>query len=237
MSRPNTGYGVALNRMLALARGAFITRMDPDDVCLPERLAKQVAFMAARPDVVAVGTGVVHIEEFGIELDVEVVPTDHETIDSLLLKGMGGAIRHPTLMMRRAAFEQVGGYDERYPTAQDLDLFLRLGEVGRLANLQEPLLKYRLHKGSANVAKAKQQVQRAQAIVDEARRRRGIAEPFQVPDWSTRQTPMELYAAWGWRVLQKGYWWAAFRYGARMVVEQPANPLGYRLMACAIRGY
>ena len=54
-SRPNTGYTVALNEMLAMASGQFVARMDADDVAMPQRLQKQVDYLCAHPNCVVVG--------------------------------------------------------------------------------------------------------------------------------------------------------------------------------------
>ena len=62
ISRANTGYVVALNEGLALARGEFIARMDADDISLPARFDKQVAYLRHNPDCVLLGSSVMHMD-------------------------------------------------------------------------------------------------------------------------------------------------------------------------------
>lgn len=57
---------------------------------------------------------------------------------------------HPAVVIRRSALNQTGGYDERFITSQDLDLFLRLSEVGEVKNLDELLFSWRQHSKSVN---------------------------------------------------------------------------------------
>jgi glycosyltransferase involved in cell wall biosynthesis len=63
VSRPNTGYVIALNEMLAMARGEFIARIDADDIALPERFEVQVAYLREHPEVVCLGSKVQFIDE------------------------------------------------------------------------------------------------------------------------------------------------------------------------------
>jgi hypothetical protein len=75
--------------------------------------------------------------------------------------------------MRREALERVGMY-RKWPAAQDLDLFLRLAEIGKLANVREVLLHYRQHMGSVGHAKMAKQLETCRQIVTEAYARRGL---------------------------------------------------------------
>src|SRR4051812_18975953 len=104
VSRPNTGYAIALNEALALATGEFVARMDADDVSLPQRLARQVEYLRAHPECVAVGTGVRFIAAGGTPIARGFRrPRTHEEIDAFHLQRMSSALPHPTVMMRRAA--------------------------------------------------------------------------------------------------------------------------------------
>src|SRR5579859_2675921 len=90
-SRPNTGLTIALNEALGYARGRYLARMDSDDVSLPRRLEKQVAFMEDHPDHVAVGCRVVLIDP-DAELLGEIYRFEsHEQIDRLHLEAGWGA--------------------------------------------------------------------------------------------------------------------------------------------------
>lgn len=174
MRRPNTGIVGALNDGLALARGEFVARMDGDDLAAPQRFETQLAFLAARPHCVAVGSAVWLIDAAGAVVDRYFPPLDHASIEHHLLLGNGGALIHPSLLLRRAALAAVGGYRREYDRAEDLDLFLRLAQRGTLANLAAPLLRYRLHLGSTNFVHREQQRRLCERLVAAARAERGL---------------------------------------------------------------
>src|SRR5205814_9129619 len=97
----------------------------------------------------------------------------HEALDAALLR-KGWPVVHPAVMMRREAVLAIGGYSEKYPTNQDHDLFLRLAEHGKLANLPDVLLQYRQHFQSITLAKSKQQGDMVEATLREAYTRRAM---------------------------------------------------------------
>jgi hypothetical protein len=139
------GFVPALNQGIALARAEFIARMDADDVALPDRFARQVAYLEAHPEVGAVGgqilaliDGTATVPPWWID-----TPLDHDAIVSALRHR--NAIHHPTAMIRRDALRSVGGYREAFVVVQDYDLWLRLSERTRLANLCDRVLRYRFH--------------------------------------------------------------------------------------------
>jgi glycosyltransferase involved in cell wall biosynthesis len=141
----NQGCAKSLNAGARAAAGEWIARMDADDICLPDRLERQLRFVDANPDVVLVGAQVELMDSAGTSLGFPSLPTAHDDIDRSLLYG-GWPIVHPVTMFRRSAFERIGGYvDENIGTLEDHDLFIKLAEVGRVANLADVLLRYRRH--------------------------------------------------------------------------------------------
>lgn len=140
----NRGLAESLNRAFAAANGTLIARMDSDDVSLPERLARQVAFLEAHPEIDVVGTGAYLIDEEGRELGVHSRPCEHDALAAQLLKCT--PFIHPSVMMRRRFLEALGGYDARLRRAQDLDLWWRGKSAFRYANLPEPLLRYHVRR-------------------------------------------------------------------------------------------
>jgi glycosyltransferase involved in cell wall biosynthesis len=176
LSRANTGIVRALNDGLAIARGELIARMDGDDISLPGRLERQVWFMEQNPDCVAAGTDAEWIDTEGLPFQRIKNPRGHEEIVAALLEGNGGAMVHPTCIFRREAIEKVGGYSRELSRwGEDLDLFLRLSEIGRLANQGEMLFQYRLRPGSINTAGSLGQRKAIFEVVRAARVRRGLA--------------------------------------------------------------
>ena len=126
LSRANTGIVGALNDGIALARANYIARMDGDDVSLPERLERQVAYLDAHPKCVLLGTHVLRVDPAGLPIGPETQPLDHAGILARLLEGFAGTLTHPSVVIRCSALAAVGGYREQYQWVEDFDLFLRL---------------------------------------------------------------------------------------------------------------
>ena len=179
--RPNTGYLHALNEGLALCSGELVARMDADDVALPERFERQIRYLREHPECLAVGCGMLRIDADGDLICEEPMPPAHDEIEERLLKGLG-ALPHPSAMIRREAMLAVGGYREAYYGAEDHDLWLRLAERGRLANLPEPLLKCRIHPENFTFANEENTRQALAASVADAYRRRGLPAPERTLD-------------------------------------------------------
>ncbi|WP_322964778.1 glycosyltransferase family 2 protein [Sphingomonas fuzhouensis] len=141
--QPNRGLIASLNLMIAEARGEYIARMDGDDIALPERFARQIAFLDAHPDHGVVGSRVIAMRENGedrIERPID-HPVSTEAVHAALESGP--LLCHPSVMMRRSLLMAVGGYRAAYRHCEDYDLWLRLAERTRMANLPERLLRYR----------------------------------------------------------------------------------------------
>ncbi len=194
VSRPNKGLTKTLNEGLALARGKYLARMDGDDVCLPRRLAGQVQYLDAHPDCVLVGGQVELIDPDGLLICLkDKMWLDHADIDQALMT-RGWPLVHPAVTMRMDALRAVGGFNEKYVTNQDHDLFLRLAEHGRVANLPDVLLQYRQHFESVSLAKAEQQAHVVGDILAEAYARRGLPLPDNMRHSRSRQmTPVQHY--------------------------------------------
>jgi GT2 family glycosyltransferase len=139
-----SGVSAALNRACAEARSTYLARMDADDVALPERLALQVAFLKAHPDVVVVGGAGIFTDERGLELGVSPYPETDAEVAEILDSGRSPVI-HPSVTMARKAFRAVGGYRSIVDGAEDYDLWLRMSSHGRITNIPEPVLRYRIH--------------------------------------------------------------------------------------------
>jgi glycosyltransferase involved in cell wall biosynthesis len=171
------GLAPALQRLTQEARGELLARMDADDVALPDRLARQVAFLDAHPGIAVVGGAAIEIDSQGRELRVVRYPADPARE-----LGRRNTIAHPTVVMRRAAVEEVGGY--RNIPVEDYDLWLRLSERHGLANLREPVLRYRRHGGQYSVTAVRRQALGALAARAAAdARRAGSADPLEAePD-------------------------------------------------------
>lgn len=152
----NSGYTNSLNFGLSIARGEYIARMDGDDISLRERFAKQVAFLDANPDVVLCGT---IISIIGSDKIIK-LPESHEDIKLSLLKG--NCIVHPSVMFRNQKLKDFSIlYDVYKEPAEDFDLWVRLLSIGKLYNLQEVLLNYRVHILQVSQKRESQQINSA----------------------------------------------------------------------------
>jgi glycosyltransferase involved in cell wall biosynthesis len=241
ISRANTGIVGALNDGLAAARGEFVARMDSDDLAALDRFEKQVAFLREHPDHVLVGSQVLLIDPDGEKLcpksDTEYT---HEKIDAAHLNHRWPLV-HPTVMMRREAVNAVHGYRTKYQWLEDLDLFLRLAEVGKLASLPDVLLHYRLHPGSVCHTREEDQDVIRPELYREVYERRGIAPPQGNnkgrPDTVRRLgRPGERDKLWGWWALIGGNVRIARKYAFRTVRAAPFTVDSWRLVFCALRG-
>jgi len=132
----NLGIQKTLNKGLKKARGKYIARIDDDDKWIDkDKLEKQVEFLDNNPDHVLIGSGVVVLNEKEEELFRYLLPdTDKKIRNRLLSKN---CFVHSAVMFRKQAVDKLGGYSEdfRVKHLEDYDLWLRLGTVGKLANL------------------------------------------------------------------------------------------------------
>ena len=132
ITRPNTGVARARNDGIAVSRGRYIAAIDPDDIALPDRLCRQVDYMESHPECVGLGAAVRVVGPDLSPIKDELKPLDHEIIDCQTLAGSGAAIRQPVAMFRTEALQSIGGYRDEYITCQEIDLYLRLAEIGAL---------------------------------------------------------------------------------------------------------
>ena len=238
VSRPNTGIVAAANEGIGLARGRYLARMDSDDVCLPRRFETQVRYLDEHPECVLVGSRVTVVDPYGSPVFESGQKLTHDEIDAELLSSGGGwAIVQPSAMMRTDAVRRVGGYRGRHNVSEDQDLFLRLAEVGRVANVAEPLLLYRRHYQSVMHTQWRQRQEVKERIVREAHERRGLPMPadWKFDDW--KPTPLaEQLRAWGWAALKRGNVRVARKHAVAALRAAPFAGEAWRLMYCAVRG-
>jgi hypothetical protein len=145
-SPENLGPVHARNRAFALARGRYIAALDADDLCRPDRLARQVAYLDGHPDVVLISTAASVIEGDRVSFDPMVRHTSPALIDWLLLT------RNPLVwssaMFRADAARRLTPFtrpERRY--AEDFELYHRLRPFGVIARIDEDLVTYREHPG------------------------------------------------------------------------------------------
>jgi len=181
MRQENRGIVASLNRALELARAPFVARMDHDDLSRPDRFAKQIAYLQQHPEVSAVSGAMDVIDQDGTYLRTDAFPTLPAAVGSELL--YRNCVCHPAVMARTEAVRKVGGYRKNAQLAEDYDLWLRLSEVGQMANLPDVLLSYRLHPIRMSTQGYIAQELAVLAARGAARqRRRGNPDPLASPD-------------------------------------------------------
>jgi glycosyltransferase involved in cell wall biosynthesis len=233
VSRPNKGLVATLNEGLALAAASLVARMDADDLCDPARFERQVAAMNGDPALVAVGCCAAAIDEDGNRLGDYMTPLTHEQIETYHLRG-DSAIHHPSVMFRTEAVRELGGYRDLVP-CEDFDLWLRLGEVGRLANLPERLITKRLFPGSIVATTLDKRQRVLGRIMADAWRRRNLPGNPPPPPQPVADRA-DLFRQWGWMALKGGHVATSRRYARKALRAQPFHGGSWRLMACSLRG-
>jgi glycosyltransferase involved in cell wall biosynthesis len=236
----NRGLIQTLNEGIRLAKADILIRMDGDDICRTQRFERQIAYLAAHPECVAVGSRVMLIDPDGQAIRPFAEQVEHAAIDAQHLTGYGGAIAHPAVALRKAAVIGVGGYRAEFPHAEDIDLFLRLAEHGRLSNLPEVLLDYRQHLDSIGYRHPEKQRESTLRAVSDARKRRGLEVATQ---FSTDLTPVrrnkraDIHRMWSWWALAEGNHSTALKHVWQAFKHEPFNTQNLKLGACIIRGH
>lgn len=137
----NQGLACTLNEGLATAQGDWIVRMDQDDESLPQRLNIQCRFMESNPEVVVAGSYVFHMGINRRRDRLITLPISHSDIARTLLTQ--NCIYHPSVILRRKEILYLGGYRAEFKNAEDYDLWLRVSNRHRLANIPAATIRYR----------------------------------------------------------------------------------------------
>ena len=143
----NQGLGRTLNISLEMCNTQYYARMDGDDIMQPERLQKQMDFLDDNSGVVLVGGQYEFMTDLGT-VRGNPVPLTHGRIVERLTKAKAG-LCHPAIMFRTYEAKAVGGY-RIAGAGQDFDFFLRMTEVGHVANIPDVVLKYRISNNSTS---------------------------------------------------------------------------------------
>jgi glycosyltransferase involved in cell wall biosynthesis len=159
----NVGPFASANFALDHARGAFIARLDADDLCEPERFLEQVHHLERHPDVGLLGTAAKLIAEDGSEMGLRpAVRTDLGVRWAALFSS---PFTHSTVMWRRSEFERAElRYQSSWPIAGDYELWSRALDRVRGENLDAPLVRYRMWAGGITGQSRSDQLRRHDEI-------------------------------------------------------------------------
>lgn len=190
----NIGLTKSLNVGLKLCTGKYIARMDADDISLPERFARQVAFMDENPEIIA--SSALASQWDGLNLMSPLCrPITHRQFEEYILTS--SPFIHPLLIIRRCIIDRFHiKYDESYKVSQDYKLAADLIKIGQVANLGEILLHYRVSKRQISKSRGKEQEENGRKIrrelINYFYSRHGIK---QLPDNITFEVVRDNYSA------------------------------------------
>ena len=185
------GLVAALNRGIAESRGQLIARIDADDRAHPQRLRRQSDYLHNHSEVGLLGSWADRIDEQGAIVRSLKPPTGPEQLTSQLTRS--NPFVHSSIMLRKAIAQRVGLYRPAFQGAEDYDLWLRISEVTKIANLPEFLLQYRVHSESVTHRARVRQLFSARLAqrAAEARRANGYDLTMELvgpPDWQAPES-------------------------------------------------
>lgn len=137
----NTGLGEALNLACQQAQGKYIARIDDDDICMSNRLQKQVDYLETHPNCILLSSSCYYINEEGKIVGRSLFCTWNSVIKKTLK--VGSATIHPAAMFRTDAYKNTCGY-LGLKSSQDRVLWSKMARFGEFHNLSLALIKYRL---------------------------------------------------------------------------------------------
>lgn len=150
----NSGVGGARDVGLAKAHGRYIAIMDSDDIALPERFEKQVAFMQQHPEIIGLGAQTVQINEQGIEIGRKTFPLEPQKLYEMMYTA--APIQVPTLMVDRNMLPDGFTWFDHVRCAEDTLFFFKLLQYGSFANLPDCLQRYRYYSESVSATRSKE---------------------------------------------------------------------------------
>lgn len=157
INQNNQGVSVASNTGISQSSGKYIARLDADDISLPTRLAKQLAYLEEHAEIGILGSGAIIIDGKGKKWGYQKMPeTDAEIRWFSIFKS---PFIHSSVIFRRELirnkFNEI--YNQNYIPADDYDLWIRLLKTTNAANFPEPLIYYRVHDTNASLIQKQKQ--------------------------------------------------------------------------------
>lgn len=137
----NMGVAATLNRGLEVATGEYIARMDADDISMAERFAQQVAYLDQHPETVLCGANAVIFGEMMSDTRTDVPCNDRK---ARIQMAITNPFIHPVVMMQKKLLNGLR-YDRAFEGREDYRMWMVLSQNGKMANLSQPLLRYRSH--------------------------------------------------------------------------------------------
>lgn len=146
-----------LNKGIELCNGTYIARMDADDISFPTRIEKQVSFLEQNLDYDVVSTMFYTFRTGRSKYNLYKNPKTYDELQAYLLFRSG--ICHPAVMIRKTLFSELGlRFEEKYLHVEDYALWSKALYCTKLANIDEPLLYYRVHEHQVSTLNEKKQI-------------------------------------------------------------------------------
>lgn len=140
----NLGISHSVKEAMDIAKGAYVARMDADDISDPKRLEKQYSHLEKNKELVAVGAQCTTIDENGKTIGKKSFPLTHKEIYEYIFRFI--PMQQPTMMIARHRLpKHFTFYNDSFRTAEEVELMFKLFTYGKLENLPDTLLKYRIH--------------------------------------------------------------------------------------------
>lgn len=166
VDRENWGLTASLNHGLELARGDYIARQDSDDISLPKRFKKEVAYLDQNPSIALVGSNYTLIDHAGKPLVTTNVFTHPNDLKLALIAC--NQYGHGSVMIRKSIFEKVEPYDSSVGYVEDYDLWVRISREADVANIEESLYLWRKTEESITHSNHELQIKQAFAVRDKS---------------------------------------------------------------------
>lgn len=168
----NKGIPFTRNRLLDLAQGEYIAVLDSDDIAYPDRFQLQLIFFSSHPEAALCGGHGKIINKNGIETDKKIiVPTD-DLVNMRML--FGNPFINSSTMFKTQIFREFNGY-RNFALAEDFDLFIRISQKYKVANIDEFLVKYRIHGENITIKRSKDQEKHELHILENMQKNLGIS--------------------------------------------------------------
>lgn len=243
---PQRGIAAALNAGLAAARGAFFARCDADDLYAPDRLARQLAALNARPDFAAVCGKYILMTASGREV---LDPVHHDQPDEITAELRSGVGRTHlcTYLIRMNVVRQLEGFRDFFVGTEDSDFLLRLGDSARVWYEPTRDYLYRLHGESIThkqPSALRDWYERTMLDFQKQRQSRGqddlqlgrppIVPTFDAPAKSPARQMQEVLMGRAWKLHHAGQKRSAIAIGLRGCIARPITLRAWRSFAALL---
>jgi len=158
----NRGLVYTRNRLLEFAKGDYIAILDADDIAYPDRLALQYNYLLANQEVALCGGHANIINEQGQKTGERLIVPTNNTVDLFML--FGNPFVNSTTMFKTSVFHALRGY-QNYTISEDFDLFVRISEKYKVANLDETLVDYRIHSNNTSTLNLSTRLENERTII------------------------------------------------------------------------